>query len=269
MNNLTPSGDFHHEAFGALRTVVDDGRVMFCGRDAASALGYQNTNKAIGDHCRGVTKRYPILDTLGRQQEAVFITEGDLYRLIASSKLPSAQQFETWVFDEVLPSIRKRGGYLTPEAAEQALTDPDFIIRLATELKTERAQRAQLEAQVEADKPKVVFADAVAASHTTILIGDLAKLLKQNGVEIGAQRLFAHLRRDGYLINRKGADWNSPTQYAMELGLFTVKETAITHSDGHVSISKTTKVTGRGQRYFVERFLDGRLPKPFGEEAAA
>ena len=259
---------FNHDIFGTIRTIEADGKVMFCGRDVAAALGYTNTNKAIQDHCKGVPFRYP-LPTSGGVQDVRFITEGDLYRLIASSKLPSAQQFEAWVFDEVLPSIRKRGGYLTPEAAEQALTDPDFIIRLATELKTERAQRAQLEAQVEADKPKVVFADAVAASHTTILIGDLAKLLKQNGVEIGAQRLFAHLRRDGYLINRKGADWNSPTQYAMELGLFTVKETAITHSDGHVSISKTTKVTGRGQRYFVERFLDGRLPKPFTEEVAA
>ena len=261
--SITP---FNHADFGTIRVREEGTAILLCGRDVAEALGYVNTKDALARHCKGVVKHYP-LETAGGTQRVRFISEGDMYRLIASSKLPSAIAFESWVFDEVLPSIRKRGGYLTPEATEAALTDPDFIIRLATDLKNERAKRAELEAQAEADKPKVIFADAVAASHTTILVGDLAKLLKQNGVEIGAQRLFAHLRNDGFLIARKGGDWNSPTQYAMELGLFTVKETAITHSDGHVSISKTTKVTGKGQRYFVERFLDGRLPKAQGAAA--
>lgn len=266
-----------------IRVVNNNGNPEWIAGDVCDHFGVTNRNRVLrqlDDDEKGGTQ----IDTPGGKQTVTTLTEGGLYRLLfilqptkargvtqeqIDQRVEQLRQFRRWVTHEVLPSIRKRGGYLTPEAAEQALTDPDFIIRLATELKTERAQRAQLEAQVEADKPKVVFADAVAASHTTILIGDLAKLLKQNGVEIGAQRLFAHLRRDGYLINRKGADWNSPTQYAMDLGLFTVKETAITHSDGHVSISKTTKVTGRGQRYFVERFLDGRLPKPFAEEVAA
>lgn len=265
VSNIIP---FTYEG-SAVRTLSIDGEPWFVLADLCRVLGIKNV-KQLRDRLEdALCQTYPILDSLGRTQNVTIVSEAGMYEVVIRSDKPEAVAFRRWITTEVLPSIRKRGGYLTPEAAEQALTDPDFIIRLATELKTERAQRAQLEAQVEADKPKVVFADAVAASHTTILIGDLAKLLKQNGVEIGAQRLFAHLRRDGYLINRKGADWNSPTQYAMELGLFTVKETAITHSDGHVSISKTTKVTGRGQRYFVERFLDGRLPKPFDEEAAA
>ncbi|MDU7384079.1 MAG: phage antirepressor KilAC domain-containing protein [Schaalia turicensis] len=266
MSDLIP---FQYEG-SAVRTLVINGEPWFVLADLCKVLEIKRQPSAVAERIDDALRQtYPISDSMGRTQQAIIVSEAGMYEVVIRSDKPEAATFRRWITTEVLPSIRKRGGYLTPEAAEQALTDPDFIIRLATELKAERAQRAQLEAQVEADKPKVVFADAVAASHTTILIGDLAKLLKQNGVEIGAQRLFAHLRRDGYLINRKGADWNSPTQYAMELGLFTVKETAITHSDGHVSISKTTKVTGRGQRYFVERFLDGRLPKPFGEEAAA
>lgn len=266
MNELTT---FTHARFGALRTVEVEGRILFCGKDAATALGYENASKAIRDHCRqdGGPKRYPILDRMGRVQEATFITEGDLYRLIASSKLPSAVEFEAWVFDEMVPSVRKYGGYLTPEAAERALADPDFIIRLATELKAERAARAEVEAQaaaqsaeLEAARPKALFADAVACSDTEILVGELAKILKGNGVhQAGGTRLFKWLRRKGYLIKRPGADWNMPTQRSMELGLFRIKETAVTHSDGHVSISKTPKVTGKGQAYFVEGFLSGRF----------
>lgn len=138
---------FSSSEFGQLRTIEQDGQPLFCGKDAAAALGYVNTKDTLARHCRGVVKRYPITDRLGRTQQVRFITEGDLYRLIAGSKLPAAVRFESWVFDEVLPSIRRRGGYLTPEAAERALTDPDFIIRLATSLKAERARRAELEAQ--------------------------------------------------------------------------------------------------------------------------
>ena len=264
MSDLIP---FTYEG-SAVRTLLIDGEPWFVLSDLCKVLDIAASGRLAARLDEGMRQTHP-LPTPGGQQNMTIVSEAGMYEVVIRSDKPEAVAFRRWITTEVLPSIRKRGGYLTPEAAEQALTDPDFIIRLATELKTERAQRAQLEAQMEADKPKVVFADAVAASHTTILIGDLAKLLKQNGVEIGAQRLFAHLRRDGYLINRKGSDWNSPTQYAMKLGLFAVKETAITHSDGHVSISKTTKVTGRGQRYFVERFLDGRLPKPFDEEVAA
>lgn len=245
---------FSNANFGEVRTLEQNGKVLFCGKDVATALGYENPSKAIRDHCKGGPIRYP-LETAGGTQQIRFITEGDLYRLIASSKLPSAQKFEAWVFDDVLPSIRKHGGYLTPEATEKALTDPDFIIQLATSLKEERAKRAALEAENEANKPKVLFADAVATSHTSILVGDLAKILKGNGLNIGANRLFTLLREDGYLIKRQGSDWNMPTQRAMELGLFKIKETAVTHSDGHVTVNKTPKVTGKGQLYFIKRYL--------------
>ncbi|WP_165242408.1 phage antirepressor KilAC domain-containing protein [Corynebacterium lizhenjunii] len=243
-----------------VRVIVgDDGEPRWVARDVAIALGYKDPTNAIKAHCRGVANHHPIQDRLGRTQKVRLIGEADLYRLIVSSDLETAQEFERMVFEEVLPSIRRRGGYLTPEAAEQALTDPDFIIRLATELKQERQARAVLEQQAKVDKPKVLFADAVSTSTTTILVGDLAKLLKGNGFEVGQKRLFAWLRENGYLIKRKGADWNMPTQRAMELGLFKVKETAVTHSDGHVTVSKTPKVTGKGQEYFVSRFMDGRF----------
>lgn len=255
MTNITP---FTHSAFGQLRTRDEDGRVLFCGRDAAVALGYSNTKDALARHCKGVAKHYP-LATPGGEQQFRFISEGDLYRLIAHSKLPAAVEFEAWVFDEVLPMIRQRGGYLTPEAAEEALTDPDFIIRLATDLKRERAARAELEARAVADRPKVLFADAVSTSSSEILVGDLAKILRGNGIPVGANRLFAWLRNNGFLIRRDGSDWNMPTQKSMELELFRVKETAVVHSDGHTSLSKTPKVTGKGQQYFIDGFLSGRF----------
>lgn len=246
---------FDNAEFGNLRTVEADGAVEFCGKDVANALGYANPNKAIKDHCRGVTKRYPITDRLGRKQDARFIGEPDLYRLIAHSKLPNAQKFESWIFATVLPSIRKHGGYLTPEKVEEALTDPDTIIRLATNLKEERAKRQELEAENRELAPKALFADAVAASDNTMLVGELAKLLASNGINIGQNRLFAWLRGNGYLM--KDGSWkNMPTQRSMDMGLFVVKETAIAHADGHVTLSRTPKVTGKGQRYFVGLFLD-------------
>lgn len=252
-----------------VRVIQINGEPWFVAADVAAVLGYRDAaafTRGLDDSEDRGTR---IVCTPSGAQEMTVISEAGLYACLLRSRTERTKTFRRWVTHEVLPAIRRRGGYLTPEAAEQVLTDPDFIIRLATELKTERAKRAQLEARAAADAPKVLFADAVAASNSTILIGDLAKLLRQNGIAIGGTRLFACLRNDGYLIGRRGTDWNSPTQYAMELGLFTVKETAITHSDGHVSISKTTKVTGRGQQYFIERFLDGRLPKTTTEEVAS
>lgn len=258
MTNITP---FMHPAFGQLRTHEEDGRILFCGRDAAAALGYENPAKAIRDHCRqdGGPKRYPIIDRLGRQQEATFLAEGDLYRLIAHSKLPAAMEFEAWVFDEVLPAIRRHGLYATPQTAEEILSDPDTMIQILQDLKAERAARANLEAQAVADRPKVLFADAVSTSSSEILVGDLAKILRGNGIPVGANRLFAWLRNNGFLIRRDGSDWNMPTQKSMELELFRVKETAVVHSDGHTSLSKTPKVTGKGQQYFIDGFLSGRF----------
>lgn len=249
MNNLQI---FNSDRFGEIRTVEDGGKVLFCGSDVANALGYTNTRKALSDHCKGVTK----CDTLtnGGNQTLNFIPEGDVYRLITHSKLPTAQEFERWVFDEVLPSIRRNGAYMTDSTLEQALTSPDFLIQLATKLKEEKAKTAELQAKVERDKPKVLFAQAVETSKSSILVGDLAKILKQNGVDIGQRRLFAWLRDNGYLM-KSGMARNMPTQKSMELGLFSVKESLINNPDGSTVITKTTKVTGKGQTYFINKFL--------------
>lgn len=246
---------FKNAEFGVLRTIEVDDKILFCASDVAKALGYSNPNKAINDHCRAITKRDTPIS--GKMQEINFITEGDVYRLIVRSKLPSAEKFETWVFDEVLPSIRKYGAYMTEQTVEKALTDPDFLIRLATELKQEQEKRKSLESQIQADKPKVIFADSVTTSNTCILVGELAKILKGNGVNIGQNRLFEWLRENGYLVNRKGTDYNTPTQKSMDLGLFKIKETTVIRSDGHIQISKTPKITGKGQIYFTNKFLKG------------
>ena len=247
---------FNNPNFGTIRTLDENGAVLFCGSDVAKALGYSNPRKALTDHCRGVTKRDT--PTNGGSQEMAFIPESDLYRLVFSSKLPGAEKFTDWVTSEVLPGIRRHGAYMTPETIEQAILNPDTIIKIATELKAEREKRKALEIKVESDKPKVLFADAVSVSKTSILVGELAKLLKQNGVDIGQNRLFDWMRQNGYLIRRNGTDYNMPTQRSMDMGLFEIKETAINHSDGHTSVKKTVKVTGKGQQYFVNIFLQSK-----------
>ena len=180
-----------------------------------------------------------------------FLTESGVYKLVFKSRKPNAEKFTDWVTDEVLPSIRKHGMY----AVDDLINDPDLAIKAFTALKEEKTRNKMLQADNERMRPKEIFADAVATSQTSILIGDLAKLLKQNGVETGQKRFFEWLRENGYLIKRKGADWNMPTQKAMELGLFEVKESAVNNPDGSVRINKTTKVTGKGQQYFINKFL--------------
>lgn len=202
-------------------------------------------------------KGVSIIDTLGGKQEVTVISESGLYNVILLSRKPEAKKFKRWVTHEVLPQIRRHGAYITTSKLEELMNDPDSWIKLLTALKEERQEKEKLKLQAAQDKPKVVFADAVSVSEGTILIGELAKILKGNSIDIGQNRLFERLRQDGYLIKRKGTDYNAPTQKAMELGLFRVKETAITHSDGHVTISKTTKVTGKGQQYFINYFLGG------------
>lgn len=248
---------FKNPEFGEIRTFKEpDGSVTFCATDVATALGYSDTAKAIKQHCKEDGWAFhPVIDSMGRTQQAKFITRGNLIRLAAGSQLPGAEKFESWIFDEVIPTVMDHGTYMTPDTIEKVLSDPDTIIRLATALKGEREQREALESKVEQDKPKVVFADAVAVSESPMLIGELAKVIKQNGVDIGEKRLFGWLRAHGYLICRKGTDYNAPTQKSMDMGLFRVKETAITHSDGHVTVSRTTKVTGKGQQYFINKFL--------------
>lgn len=184
-----------------------------------------------------------------------YIPENVFYRLAMKAKNAVAEAFQAKIADEVIPSIRKHGVYATESAVEAMLNDPDMAIRLLQQIKEERSKRKELEQQAAADRPKVLFADSVCASQNSILIGELAKLLKQNGVDTGQNRLFGWLRSNGYLIRRQGTDYNMPTQRSMEMGLFEIKETAINHSDGHTSISKTPKVTGKGQQYFVNAFL--------------
>ncbi|WP_416999805.1 phage antirepressor, partial [Acidaminococcus intestini] len=189
------------------------------------------------------------------KSKAIIINESGLYSLVLSSKLPSAKEFKRWITHEVIPAIRKHGAYMTEDTLEKALTSPDFLIQLATQLKEEKEKRLAAEKQIEMDRPKTIFADAVSASHTSILVGEMAKILRGNGVEIGQKRFFDWLRENGYLIRRKGTDYNMPTQRAMELGLFEIKEGSYVNGSGVNIITKTPKITGKGQQYFVNKFL--------------
>lgn len=184
-----------------------------------------------------------------------FLPENMVYRLGFKASNEVAQKFQALLADEVLPAIRRHGAYMTDQALERAITEPDFLIRLATQLKEEKEKRLAAEKQIEMDRPKTIFADAVSASHTSILVGEMAKILRGNGVEIGQKRFFDWLRENGYLIRRKGTDYNMPTQRAMELGLFEIKEGSYMNGSGVNIITKTPKITGKGQQYFVNKFL--------------
>ena len=203
----------------------------------------------------GVVSTQPITDNLGREQQANFVSEDGLYDVILDSRKPEAKQFRKWVTSEVLPSIRKHGAYMTNETLEKALTSPDFLIQLATNLKEEKQKRIEAEQVIQKNAPKVLFADAVSTSQRSCLVAELAKILQQNGVNIGQNRLFTWMREHGYLC-QKGQYYNQPTQKSMELGLFELKQTSITKPDGSVLVTTTTKVTGKGQIYFVEKFLN-------------
>lgn len=235
-----------------IRALTIEGEPYFVGKDVAEVLGYSNSRKAIADHVdsedKGVTKCY----TLGGTQQTTIINESGLYSLILSSKLPDAKKFKHWVTSEVLPTIRKHGAYMTDAKAAAIVTDKGSLADL---LQQAAEQLKRKDIQIEQMKPKALFADAVSTSDTPILVGELAKILHQNGVSMGQNRMFRWLRDNGYLISKKGSDYNMPTQRAMELGLFRIKENAITHSDGHVTITKTPKVTGKGQVYFVNKFV--------------
>ena len=248
---------FNNQEFGQVRTMMIDGSPWFVAKDVCECLDINNSRQALARLDSDEKNSVILNDGTPGNPEKGIVNEYGLYSLVLSSRKPSAKAFKRWITREVIPAIRKHGAYMTDETLEQALTSPDFLIRLATELKTEQEARRLAEQKIEADKPKVLFADSVAASHGSILVGELAKLLNQNGIDIGQNRLFNWLRENGYLICRKGTDYNMPTQRSMEMQLFNIKETAITHSDGHVSISKTVKVTGKGQVYFVNKFLKG------------
>jgi len=247
---------FKSPEFGQVRTVMIGGEPWLVGKDIATALGYTNTRKALNDHVddedKGVTK----CDTLGGAQEMTIINESGLYSLVLSSKLPTAKKFKHWITSEVLPAIRKTGGYI---ANAETMTDAEIMskaLMIAKQTIESREQRIHsLEAETERMKPKEIFADAVSASNSSILIGDLAKILHGNGIKIGRGRLFAWMREHGYLIKQKGTSYNMPTQRAMELKLFKVKEGSYVDGKGNNVITKTTKVTGKGQQYFINKFL--------------
>ena len=245
--------DFHGQE---VRAVTIDNEPYFVGKDIADILGYQRADNAIRNHVDEEDKLTHRFSASGQNRNMTIINESGLYSLILSSKLPQAKEFKRWVTSEVLPTIRKNGMYATDEL----LDNPDFAIAALQKLKEEREAKKQLEAQIEADRPKVIFSDAVSASHTSILVGEFAKIMRQNGADMGQNRMFDWLRENGYLISRKGSDRNMPTQKSMELGLFEIKETTINHSDGHISISKTPKITGKGQLYFTEKILSIREP---------
>ena len=238
-----------------VRTVTINDEPYFVGKDPAKILGYKDTVNALKSHVDSEDKLRWQITTSGQHREMTVINESGLYSLILSSKLPTAKEFKHWVTSEVLPAIRKHGAYMTPQTIEKALLNPDTIINLATQLKKEQEQRKQLQAENEQMKPKALFADAVATSNSSILIGQLAKILRQNGIQIGQNRLFAWMREHGYLGTR-GSNRNIPTQRSMDLGLFKTKETVINHSDGHTTVNITTKVTGKGQQYFINKFLN-------------
>ncbi len=257
INDITPitaeatnTEIFSCAEFGDLTVLEIYNEPWFVGKEITEKLGYTNSSKAIKDHIddedKGVTNRY----TLGGKQNMTIINESGLYSLVLSSKLESAKRFKRWVTKDILPNIRKHGMYAT----EELLDNPDLLIQAATKLKEERERNKLLQEQNETMKPKALFADAVTASKDCVLIGELAKILKQNGIETGEKRLFSYLRKNGYLMKRKGNDKNFPTQKSMDLGIMQVKETVITKSNGEVKINKTPMITGKGQLYFINKF---------------
>lgn len=231
-----------------VRTVNNNGEVWFVATDVAKTLEIKNTTDALKRLDDDERSRF----NLGRQGEANIISEAGLYSFIGASRKSEAKKFMRWVNHEVLPSIRKNGAYLTDQKAFDVTHNPnalgDLLLQAGEQLK-------QKDLQITEMKPKALFADAVAVSHSSILIGELAKIMKQNGVKIGQNRLFEWMRVNGYLISGNRSDKNMPTQKSLELGLFKIKETVINHSDGHTTINKTPKVTGKGQQYFINKFL--------------
>ena len=250
---------FKSEDFGEIRTVTINNEPWFVGKDVAEALGFKNTRQALSTNVDMDDKGVHTVDTLGGTQHMTVINESGLYALIFGSKLESARRFKHWVTSEVLPSIRKHGVY----AVDELLNNPDMAIKAFTALKEEREKNKILQAENQRMRPKEIFADAVAVSDDAILIGELAKIIKQNGQEIGQNRLFEWLRKNNYLISRNGTDYNMPTQKSMELKLFRIKERTINNPDGSIRITKTVLVTGKGQQYFINKFLSsGQMKLP-------
>ena len=251
MNNIQV---FNNSEFGTVRTVEVDREPFFVGKDVAEILGYSNPQKAIRDHVdeedKTLNESFTVNGTM-----AVLINESGLYSLVLSSKLPTAKRFKRWVTSEVLPAIRKTGGYI---GGAENMTEAEIMARAVLigqrTIEEQKRKIDNLQNEIDVNRPKVLFADAVSASHTSILVGELAKILRGNGCNIGQNRLFERLRNDGYLM-KCGTSKNIPTQRAMEMGLFEIKEGSYINGSGVNVITKTTKVTGKGQTFFVNKFL--------------
>lgn len=248
---------FKNERFGEVRVAGTSENPLFCLADVCKILGLRVD--AVQSRLTDAPIRIGVTDSIGREQQMNFVNEKNLYKVIMRSDKPQAEPFQDWVCGEVLPSIRKHGAYMTNDTLEKALTSPDFLIQLATNLKEEQQKRIEAEQRIRSDAPKVLFADAVSTSRRSCLIAELAKILQQNGIKIGQNRLFEWLRKNGYLC-QKGQYYNQPSQKSMELGLFEIKQTTINKPDGSVLVSTTTKVTGKGQIYFVYKFLNAQSP---------
>lgn len=247
---------FNNTEFGSVRTAVVDDEPMFCLADVCKALEIKNVSD-----CKSRLRQKGIVttDTLtnGGKQKMIFIDESNLYKTIFQSRKDSAERFTDWVTSEVLPSIRKNGGYI---AGQETMTDDELLAKALMVANNKIAERDRIiehqKAKIEYDRPKTIFADAVATSNTSILVGDLAKIICQNGVQIGQRRLFAWLRENGYLM-KNGSSYNMPIQRYVQQGLFEIKERSIQNPDGSVRITITPKITGKGQLYFVNKFLGG------------
>ena len=252
MNNIQI---FNSHEFGEVHTIEINGEAWFIGREIAELLGYSNTRDALARHVDAEDKNTVVIpDGNKGNPNQTIINESGLYSLILSSKLPTAKQFKHWITSEVIPAIRRHGIYATPETIEKIINDPNFLITVLTELQKEQTKNKILTAKIAEDKPLTEFAEAVGRSRNAILIGDLARLLNQNGVNTGQNRLFAWLRKNNYLISRKGLSHNMPEQWAMESGLFIVRESVVRFSDGTEHTRRTPMVTGKGQIYFINLF---------------
>lgn len=249
---------FNTPVFGTLRAIMKGGEPWFVAADVCRALEIGNPSQALArlDDDEKITTLISNEGAASGKSSMAFVNEPGLYALVLGSRKPEAKAFKRWITHVVIPAIRKHGGYLTTEKVEEALLNPDVLIRLATELKDEREARRALESKVAEDAPKVLFAKAVEQAENSILVGDLAKLIKQNGTDIGQKRLFARLREEGYL-GKTGASYNMPTQRAMEMQLFHISERTINNPDGSVRLTRTVKVTGKGQVYFINRYAGG------------
>lgn len=251
--------NFTNNELGTIRTILIDNKPYFVGKDVADILEYQNGSRDINRHVDIEDRRKLMFSDGTQKRETIFINESGLYSLILASKLPSAKKFKRWVTSEVLPTIRKYGAYMTDETLKKAITSPDFVIKLAQQLKDEQVKRQEIEARNEVlikennvMKPKALFADCVSASEQCITVAELAKFISQHGnVHIGEKRLFQYLRDNGYLMNRV-IDKNTPTQKSIELGLFNTEEVVIVDSDKTI-LSKAVKVTPKGQQYFINK----------------